>query len=284
MGALFDEPFMRVVLALLFAVVVLWMLFEVYEWAKKREDSRGDEGERRGAGGGAGTRRPRDRSETNDGDRDPGTTRSQRPDRPRDGGGRAPSGGAGSPSFGGATGEIGSTFKKEGGGTGASSRHGVHLAWGRSDRKDGPVPGRSRDGPEVESPRRGPAAGTTGDAAALPPRPVAGPDHARLVLEAWRDAWASDVVSVRSLVVRMGQVPGVRGVNVLPESSVLVVRFDGAFLAVPSQQDYELCEKLFEADRPPGRFATVIDLERAAVVSGTNGEVVQRGMLRIECG
>jgi hypothetical protein len=86
------------------------------------------------------------------------------------------------------------------------------------------------------------------------------------------------------LVDRLGQVPGVRGVNVLPESSVVVVRFDGTFLAVPSQQDYELCEKFFDADRPPGRFATVIDLERTAVLSGSGGEVVQRGMLRIECG
>jgi hypothetical protein len=280
---LFSQPFMLGVVALLLAVIAAWMFAYVLD---KLPELRPNERDRKDAGGGAGKRRTPDRPVDNErADRDPGTTRSQEPDRRADGTWPSESGRPGSPPFGGATGEIGSIIKKNQGSTRGSPGNETRSPWDdRPDRKDGvPVPRRSPDDLQMESLRFASAAGTTGHAAALPPRP-AGPDHARLVLEAWRDAWASDVVSVRTLVERMRKVPGVRGVNVLPESSVLVVQFDNELLAVPSQQDFELCEKLFEADRPPGRFATVIDLDRAAVVSSVNGDVVQRGRLRIECG
>jgi len=107
---------------------------------------------------------------------------------------------------------------------------------------------------------------------------------ASAVVKVWRDAWASDVVSVRSLATQLGSIPGAGRPAVLPESSVIVIQLNDVFLAVPSQQDYELCEKSFESDRPPGRFSTVVDLEQPAVFSHAGGGMVSRGKVRIHNG
>ena len=114
--------------------------------------------------------------------------------------------------------------------------------------------------------------------------PSALADHARKVVAVWRGAWAADVVSVRALAERLGSIPGAGRPAVLPESSVIVVELDGVFLAVPSQQDYELCEKFFDADRTPGRFSTVADLEQPAVFSHAGGGMISRGRVRIDNG
>ncbi len=279
LSALMDDQFMKIIVALLVLVLVLWLLFEVYDWAKAPKVLRKERRDRPDSGDGVGKRSMLEERGTHDGvGRSPGTTRSRLTERRGEDPWPRQSNGSGSSPFGGATGETGSVFKKDKVGPAASSGNDLRSPWERSERKGG-VPDPTPEEPEAELPRFRVASGDV-----VPPPRAAAPDHGRLLLEAWRDAWASDVVSVRSLVDRMGQLSGVRGVNVLPESSVVVVRFEGVFLAVPSQQDYELCENLFDADRPPGRFATVIDIERAAVVSGTSGEVLQRGMLRIECG
>ena len=114
--------------------------------------------------------------------------------------------------------------------------------------------------------------------------PSALADHARKVVTVWRDSWAAGVVSARSLAERLGSIPGAGRAVVLPESSVIVVELDGVFLAVPSQQDYELCEKFFDADRAPGRFSTVADLEQPAVFSHAGGGMISRGRVRIDNG
>jgi len=113
-------------------------------------------------------------------------------------------------------------------------------------------------------------------------RTLSGPASA--VVKVWRDAWASEVVSARSLAAQLGSIPGAGRPVVLPESSVIVIQLNDVFLAVPSQQDYELCEKFFESDRPPGRFSTVVDLEQPAVFSHAGSGMVSRGKVRIHNG